>query len=437
MGNSTRVALAAISLACLTAHAELDRYTLPNDVRVVLDPFEGADAVSVIAAYDTGFIDDPGGLAQGAHLAEHLRATGAIDQFPAGAVLARLNELGSANAETMADMTYYDYSLPADGLELALRTEAERLASLRITKGDVAREAPRAVGEVDSLLAQPTRPLAKFALMACVQGWRHDADNARVRTGLDQTDPAALAPLLNRARPANLTLIIAGGFDPAEAKTMIERTIARVDSGNPPPRTPIDWNAQPQLRRMTWDVDARVVVIACPPPDDPLARAVLTPMGMVTLFGAQRIEGVLSASSSSLTTPVGATPFYVMAVLDDHADPDEVTTRLHKLLDNAASRAALYRSQIGFTLKPPPDQTPETLRAQAKTLATQRHWTEPTALGVVLGNVALQRHLRERVADQDMLDRIDALSADEFGTIVSDALARANRRVVILEPAPD
>ena len=49
----------------------------------------GAEAVAVIAAYDTGYADDPAGMAQAAHLAEHLRATAATASFGAGASLAR------------------------------------------------------------------------------------------------------------------------------------------------------------------------------------------------------------------------------------------------------------------------------------------------------------------------------------------------------------
>ncbi len=127
--------VAVVGAICLSPAARAGSpVALDNGARLVVEPIPGTGAVAVIAAYATGFADDPAGLAQAAHLAEHLRVTaGDPDALASG-----------MNAETLASLTYYDYALAPDGLERAFRTEARRLLHTNFTDADVAREVPRA-----------------------------------------------------------------------------------------------------------------------------------------------------------------------------------------------------------------------------------------------------------------------------------------------------
>src|SRR5437660_1797407 len=49
-----------------------DRIVLPNGMTVLLYPVEGADRVVVASSFHVGLMNEPKGMAQAAHLTEHL-----------------------------------------------------------------------------------------------------------------------------------------------------------------------------------------------------------------------------------------------------------------------------------------------------------------------------------------------------------------------------
>ncbi len=425
----------AIMLFGARVGAEPERFTLDNGVRVVLNHVDDAGSIAVIAAYDTGFSSDPAGAPQAAHLAEHLRCTSATESWDAGVSFARLNERGGANAETLASLTYYDMILPSDGLALALRVESERLGSLRITREDIAREGPRAAAELAGADQSPQRFVGKFALMALIQGWTHNATHVNLMTALEQTPIGTLRPVLDRHAPQSLTLIITGEFDPAEARQRINATLAALPRTEAPPAlAPIDWQQQPQTRRMTWDSTTTVVAIACPAPADPVERAVLTGLGFVAHMTSNSVEGVLSLHTSGQTAPVGAIPFHVLAAIDDNADPQAVIDALHDRLDAIIKNVPLYKSQLTMILREPPRMNADQLRAQVQAIARMQSITEQDAMGLALGNMALQSLMRERAGGDAIADAIDALTPEQLRDIAARSLARDQRRVTILSP---
>lgn len=428
------------------------RFTLDNGIRVVVSPRAGVDAIVVIAAYDVGSVDDPLGLPQGAHLVEHLRCTAATATHPAGASFARLNAVGSANAETLASMTYYDFLVPPDALEEVLAVEAERLSSLRVTPEDLAREIPRVTAEVDAVVARSTAFLGKFALMAALQGWVHDTSAGPVRTGLEHVRVDDLGPVLARHQPSTLTLVLAGAVDLRSIRPRLDATLGALPAGDPPGRAPIDWDAQPPTRRMTWDVDARVVVVACPPPADPVdpddpddpdgpdgpggrsGRAVLSALGGVAYALCHGIPGVGGLHVSGPTAPVGPLPFHVLAVLDADAEIDAVTEQIHERLDTLIEQAPAYRGQLAAQLARAPEIGDDQLRGIGRRLAAQRGMPEQEAIALVLGNVALQALMREAAGGGPAAARIGQMPAAELAALVERSLARGARRVTVIEP---
>ncbi len=433
-----RNAIAALGLVVACASAQPERFVLDNGATVVLDDIPGAGRVAIIAAYDTGFISDPAGLPQAAHLSEHLRCTSATDSWESGQSFARLNELGSANAETLASLTYYDFTLPPEQLGLGLRVEAERLSSLRVTAADIQREGPRAAAELTGVDSHPQRLVGKFALMAIAQGWTHNAGHVNLRTALGRAPIGALRPGLERHAPQSLTLVLVGDFDPAEATRLIADSVGAVPRADPLAQPPaIDWDAQPALRRMTWDASTRVVAIACSAPDDAAQRTLLTGLGMVAHMTCTNVPGVLSLHTSGQTAPVGPTPFHVVAAIDDDADPQRVINDLHDRLDAMIKNSALYRSQLVMTLSDPPMDAKQ-LKSQVQALARMRSMSEEHAMGMALGNMALQSLMRERAGGDRMGQAIRQMSADQLRNAASGALGREHRRVTILSPrAPD
>ena len=128
-----------VAVVCLLACGSQDaasarqeaagRHKLQNGVTLLLHRVPGVEQVAVEAFYEVGLVHEPAGMAQAAHLLEHLVCNAATASYKAGESMAWLNSVGLANAETMPDWTHYDYMVPADKLERIFQIEAERLGA--------------------------------------------------------------------------------------------------------------------------------------------------------------------------------------------------------------------------------------------------------------------------------------------------------------------
>jgi predicted Zn-dependent peptidase len=60
-------------------HYQVERFTLPNGLRVVLSPDRSAPVIGVAAVYDVGIRSEPEGRTGFAHLFEHLMFQGSAN----------------------------------------------------------------------------------------------------------------------------------------------------------------------------------------------------------------------------------------------------------------------------------------------------------------------------------------------------------------------
>jgi hypothetical protein len=418
-------ALLLTLLLCVTTLGAGEPIVLDNGARVILTPVPGTGAVAVIAAYATGYADDLPGVAQAAHLAEHLRCTAATAGTAVNETFGRLNRDGSANAETLADLTYYDYAVPAGSLRTALEAEAARLTSLRITEDDIAREIPRVRREIDGVAAAPGVFVGKFAAMAAVQAWTHGEQSVDIRL-LDAPTPERMAAFIDaHHRVDRLTLIITGDFDPAEAERDARALIGGLPADPAGPAPARDWAALPALRSLMWAMPAKVVLVAMPLEGAgcaPELEALATRAG----FALNQHAVVRSVVSSGPGVPLGPMPLFVGVCLRPDADEQEALALLHEALDHAmATDVTRIRSAAASLAAQQPCPDAAAVAAAAEQLVRLRGMRPHVAAAVVMGNHALQSLMRAPTAGCDD----DALRAS-----VRRAFARDNRRVLILGP---
>jgi predicted Zn-dependent peptidase len=122
------------------AHAPLElsipvqRLTLPNGLRVVLDVDHTSPTVAVAVTYDVGSRDEERGRSGFAHLFEHMMFQGSKN-VPKGDHFRLIQgHGGTMNGTTNADRTNYFEVLPANELALGLWLEADRMRSLDISQ---------------------------------------------------------------------------------------------------------------------------------------------------------------------------------------------------------------------------------------------------------------------------------------------------------------
>jgi len=116
------------------APATLERFTLPNGLRVVLAPDRSAPVVGVAVVYDVGIRSEPEGRTGFAHLFEHLMFQGSENLEKLAHFRYIQGSGGTFNGSTHLDYTDYFEMLPSNALERALFLEADRMRGPRLTE---------------------------------------------------------------------------------------------------------------------------------------------------------------------------------------------------------------------------------------------------------------------------------------------------------------
>jgi zinc protease len=199
---------------------------LPNGLKLYSLRDPSTSNVAIQMWYGVGSKNDPAGRSGFAHLFEHLMFKGTRDMPPE--FIDRLTEDvgGSNNASTNDDYTNYFEVVPANHLERLLWAESERLGGLVVDEANFKSE--RAVVEEElrqRVLADPYGrlysldiPEASFAV--------HPYHRPPIGSIAD-LDASTLDDVRGfhavYYRPDNVSLIVAGNFDPAQLDAWVDK----------------------------------------------------------------------------------------------------------------------------------------------------------------------------------------------------------------------
>ena len=115
----------------------IERFTLDNGLRVVLNPDRSAPVVGIAVYYDVGFRSEPEGRTGFAHLFEHLMFQGSAHLEKGEADRLIEGNGGNMNGSTHPDFTVYISQLPSTALAIGLFLEANRMSGVRITEDNL------------------------------------------------------------------------------------------------------------------------------------------------------------------------------------------------------------------------------------------------------------------------------------------------------------
>ncbi len=215
----------------------VERFRLPNGLKVMLRPIKGAKQVALTVVYDIGCDHDPAGRSGLAHLVEHLYVTAAAGDTKARTVTefaARYPE--GANGQTGDRYTVFSSVFPAKNLDQEIADAAARMADLRVATADLEREKPRLLQEIDNMFfrfpALAAQNNARELIRPTPHGGRHGGrpDHVRAIT-LDEVHSF----WKRFYKPANAIVALAGGIDVGAARKAIEEHFAKVMPGEEPP----------------------------------------------------------------------------------------------------------------------------------------------------------------------------------------------------------
>jgi zinc protease len=234
-------------------------YTLKNGLRVALEPDLRQPWVTVLVAYEVGFLHDPPGRPGLAHLYEHLSFDGTdFDPYDVDAYLSAAAAL-EYNASTSLGTTEYHVTLPRENLALALWLESRRMQRDEQRRDARRLEVHRRVvrNEMWERFESATDRTPLSVLNALFPG---SFPTAGTSLGpLAATDVLSSEDIrqlrLRHYRPDNATLVVVGNFRSGEARRLIDEYFAgipRSDGPRPPISAPPALTAEAQVAH---DVD--------------------------------------------------------------------------------------------------------------------------------------------------------------------------------------
>jgi predicted Zn-dependent peptidase len=232
---------------------EFDTFELANGLTVILHIDRSSPLVAVDLWYHVGSKDEVPGRTGFAHLFEHLMFMGSRNApYPAfDAIMESWG--GHNNGTTSNDRTNYYEIGPRNLLETFLWLEADRLATLPGVITDEELERQRKVVQNERRQSYENRPYARGELAIPEAMYPPDHPYHWPTIGSHEDLVAATVDDVRAFfekfyRPSNASLVIAGDFDPAEARRLVDRYFGWQPRREPPPRV------RPQPAKLTSDV---------------------------------------------------------------------------------------------------------------------------------------------------------------------------------------
>lgn len=220
-----------------TFKVPFEKFTLPNGLEVIFHIDRSDPVVAVALTAHVGSAREKAGRTGFAHLFEHLLflesenlGKGGLDKLSA-----RVGGSG-ANGSTSHDRTNYFQTVPNDALEKMLWAEADKLGWFINTVTDPVLAKEKQVVKNEKRQSYDNAPYGQTSYVIDRALYPEDHPyHWQVIGSLDDLQNATLADVKEFYRrwyvPNNVTLTVAGDFDPAQAKKWVEKYFGEIKRG--------------------------------------------------------------------------------------------------------------------------------------------------------------------------------------------------------------
>jgi hypothetical protein len=328
------------SCAAPAAKPQVETFTLENGIRVILLYIPDSNNVSVFTFLPMGLVDDGPGQSQWSHLVEHLTIRSTV---PSGSM--------EANGETLPDHIRLDFYGTVNNWQEGISHHAKWLKGVPFTKENLQAEKRQANSECD--FVSKRQATHKFAMAAWAQGYRHGQEHAAIKGDINRATLDQIQQYRDKYLfvPNETIVCVVGGIYAKTLKPFISKELGTITSEA---KTAEHVKLHPGSREMSWDLNARHLVLTWPIPavDDTSYPSIMVAGPWLTMKlmadpELQKTSGMVLAGAD-LVTPEGNF-FYISAPIKPDASFDDVRKRIESQLrilstETSASREA---SQLG------------------------------------------------------------------------------------------
>src|SRR5687767_415232 len=218
----------AAAPASATPRIPFEKYRLKNGLEVILHEDRSLPLVAVNIWYHVGPANEPKGRSGFAHLFEHLMFEGSRHVGREFDLLLEAAGATNMNGTTSWDRTNYFETVPREHLELVLWIESDRMGFMLDTLNQERLDVQRGVVQNERRQSYENAPYgpSTLALLDALFPEGHPYHGAVIGSMKD-LEAAKLEDVRSFFQayyaPSNATLAIAGDFDGAAVKQLIER----------------------------------------------------------------------------------------------------------------------------------------------------------------------------------------------------------------------
>lgn len=433
---------AAVEPARPVLELPFEKVKLENGLTLILHRDPSLPMVAVNIWYHVGPVNEPPARSGFAHLFEHLMFEGSrhigheFDQLleAAGAT--------NVNGTTNWDRTDYFETVPREYLELALWIESDRMGYLLDAITQERLDVQRDVVKNERRQTFENAPYGKssLALLDTMFPAGHPYHGAVIGS-MQDLSAATLDDVKDFFRsyytPANATLCLAGDFDPAPAKALVDKYFGTLHGRQP---TRVARQATPPIAqsvRLVVDEPVELARVAygwiAPPaygPDDApldLATTILAGGRSTRLYRKLVVEDKLASEVEASSDPNAlATMLDVSATAASGKSPEEIEKALDGVIDD---------------LKTTPPTAEELARAKRRTfLDIASDLEQLNGHSGESGRAGLLQRFDHYLGDPGYLPQwlaaVDAVTAADISRVVQKYMSRDARVTVITRPTP-
>lgn len=224
-------------------HYQVERFTLPNGLRVVLSPDRSAPVIGVAVVYDVGIRSEPEGRTGFAHLFEHLMFQGSANLEKLAHFRYVQGAGGTFNGSTHLDYTDYFETAPSNALERMLFLEADRMRGPRLNEENLQNQIDVVKEEIRVNVLN--RPYGGFPWLklppVMFDTFPNAHDGYGSFTDLEAATVADAAEFFDRYYACgNATLSVCGDVDLDHVRQLIEHHFGDVPARPAPQRPDFD-----------------------------------------------------------------------------------------------------------------------------------------------------------------------------------------------------